>query len=219
MLAGAAGLAAAAAPERVDVDGRAVRLRDLGGLAGFAAAARGPGADEAIATLPAGRDRIVVTRRTLEALARRAVPAVALGEGGPDGPVAIHRRVSAREGCVAAARPILAGEAIAPGDLVPADCAVGRARAPLHYRSGEGVVAAAPIAAGVPLGRLAPPPPHDVARGAELTLVSRAGPVTISRPVTALQPGRGGRRLFVRDADGAVFAIRLDAQEAKEEGQ
>jgi hypothetical protein len=39
-----------------------------------------------------------------------------------------------------------------------------------------------------------------------MTLVSRAGPVTIERPVTALQSGSVGRRVFVRDSRGHVFA-------------
>lgn len=52
-------------------------------------------------------------------------------------------------------------------------------------------------------------PAVDVARGAALVLRSRVGPVTIEREVTAMQPGCTGRRVFVRDAGGAVFAARV----------
>lgn len=52
-----------------------------------------------------------------------------------------------------------------------------------------------------------------IKRGEGLWLTSRAGPVRIERQVTALQPSRG-KRVFVRDPDGQVFAVRVAATEA-----
>jgi hypothetical protein len=69
----------------------------------------------------------------------------------------------------------------------------------------------APRAKPIPL-RL--PDPPAVRAGDELTLLSRAGPVTIERPVIALQPGYSGRRLFVRDRAGHVSSIHFVGETA-----
>jgi hypothetical protein len=53
-----------------------------------------------------------------------------------------------------------------------------------------------------------------IKRGAALHLTSTAGPVRIERSVTALQTSRG-KRIFVRDADGTVFAVRVGAGAAR----
>jgi hypothetical protein len=52
-----------------------------------------------------------------------------------------------------------------------------------------------------------------VKRGAVLHLISTVGPVRIERPVTALQSSRG-KRIFVRDPDGTVFAARVETAES-----
>jgi len=70
-----------------------------------------------------------------------------------------------------------------------------------------------PIAAKVSRARPDAAPEPAIRRGAALHLVSRAGPVRIERSVTALQASRG-KRVFVRDADGTVFAVRVAAPEA-----
>lgn len=59
------------------------------------------------------------------------------------------------------------------------------------------------------------PDPPAVQTGDELTLISRAGPVTVERSVTALQPGRSGRRLFVRDRAGHVSSIDFVGERAR----
>jgi flagella basal body P-ring formation protein FlgA len=107
--------------------------------------------------------------------------------------------------CVALVRPLAAGEALAPGDVEPAEC--GEAPGALRFDRRKGaVIAAAPLAAGTPLGALRLEAAPAIAAGSELTLVSRAGPVSIARDVVALQSGRAGGRVFVRDADGTVIA-------------
>lgn len=52
----------------------------------------------------------------------------------------------------------------------------------------------------------APLPAPKVARGDAMTLIARSGAVTIERQVAAMQSGRAGGRVFVRDAEGRVFA-------------
>lgn len=61
------------------------------------------------------------------------------------------------------------------------------------------------VAARVPAPAFVPDKPV-VAAGEGLTLVARAGLVTVERRVTALQPARAGGRVFVRDGAGRVFA-------------
>lgn len=58
-----------------------------------------------------------------------------------------------------------------------------------------------------------------VTKGQRLTLASHAGPVTIERPVTALQAARPvDQRIFVRTDDGEIFAapIKIDGDPAHE---
>ena len=45
--------------------------------------------------------------------------------------------------------------------------------------------------------------------GDRLTLISAVGPVRVERQVVALQAGRAGGRVFVRDAEGQVVAAPL----------
>jgi flagella basal body P-ring formation protein FlgA len=52
-----------------------------------------------------------------------------------------------------------------------------------------------------------------VDKGDKLTMVSTSGPVRVTREVVALQAGRAGGRLFVRDNEGNVTSAPLAAQE------
>ncbi|MEI9851944.1 MAG: hypothetical protein WDN24_15170 [Sphingomonas sp.] len=108
---------------------------------------------------------------------------------------------------------LAAGDCFAAARDLPADAAIARSRScprALPGRTGSAArsatspaagaaIAARPIAAGAYLGRIALPSAGRVARGEALVLRSAQGAVTIERPVTALQPGRPGGRLFVRD--------------------
>ena len=116
---------------------------------------------------------------------------------------------SGENGCFAASRPIAAGTAITADDLAPAPCKPA-ARPPLRYDAASGaVVTRVPVPAGTYFGRLAPIAEAQIPAGTELTLRSTAGVVTIERRVTTMQPGRVGRRVFVRDAENHVFAVPL----------
>jgi flagella basal body P-ring formation protein FlgA len=72
------------------------------------------------------------------------------------------------------------------------------------------------IEAGAYLGRIAVPRAADVQAGQKLILRSTEGPVTVQRSVVALQPGRSGGRVFVRDADGEVSSAKLALSDEKE---
>lgn len=113
-------------------------------------------------------------------------------------------------GCFEAARALPAGAPIAAENVVPTACDSGRAVADLRYdSSAQAALLRTAVPAGGYLGQLPNPPSGRVAKGARLTLRSMAGPVVIEREVTALQAGRSGERIFVRDASGATFAVML----------
>lgn len=123
---------------------------------------------------------------------------------------AVFAMASLGQGCFAAARDVPAGAALAAADLAPVDCRADAPPAPLRYDRAGGVpVSAAAIAAGTYLGHVVPLAEGRVAKGETLTLRSTAGPVTIERTVVAMQPGRSGRRVFVRDSEGRIFAAPL----------
>lgn len=67
-----------------------------------------------------------------------------------------------------------------------------------------------PVSTKHPVATATPEP--AIKRGAALHLISAVGPVRIERPVTALQSSHG-KRVFVRDADGSVFAVRVATAE------
>jgi len=160
-----------------------------------------------IARLPVGRDRLSLSRRAIATLVRRAVPGIVV-DGGDARIVTFRfvRRAEAGEGaCEVTSAALAAGTAITRDKIAVGPCAA--ATAALRYDAARGyLVAGRDLPAGSPLGHLAVPPPATVARGDAMTLVSRAGPVTVERPVTALQSGREGKRVFVRDSRGHVFA-------------
>lgn len=104
--------------------------------------------------------------------------------------------------------PIAQDAPIAPEDLRAVACAA-QPVAPIRFdRATRRVVAMRDLDAGAYLGRAAVPVVPIVAKGAALTLVSTEGAVQVRRAVTALQSATAGR-VFVRDADGQVFAVRV----------
>lgn len=159
-----------------------------------------------IARLPIGRDRLSLSRRAIATLVRRAVPGIAVERG--DARIVTFRyvrRADAGEGtCQVTSAALAAGAAVTRAQVMAGPCAPA---AGVRYDAARGsVVASRDLPAGSPLGRLIVPSAASVARGDAMTLVSRAGPVTVERSVTALQSGREGRRVFVRDSRGHVFA-------------
>lgn len=111
--------------------------------------------------------------------------------------------------CFATAHAIARGDVVTAADVTAVPCKPA-ARPALRYDAASGnPIANAALPAGTYLGRLAPMAEEQVPAGTELTLRSTAGVVTIERRVTAMQPGQPGRRMFVRDSSGEVFAVPL----------
>lgn len=207
-------LGGAAAPGVViDLPGREVRLGDVAGLAPVAH----PGlASRVIASVPRGRTQLSMTREALASLVRRSVPGLAgrmlAGAGSvtfkaSPQPVEPKGQLSA---CAATAQPVAQGAALKPADIVAVPCEAEPVVVPVRFDRRAGAVrASAPLSAGTRLGRLALPGAPDIDKGDKLTLVSAVGPVRVERQVVALQAGRSGGRVFVRDAEGQVLAAPL----------
>jgi flagella basal body P-ring formation protein FlgA len=206
LVSGAAPDAAVVLRASVAVEDRALRVGDL--VEGRVAPATGR---LVAARLPAGVSSWALSRAGALALLRRRVPGLAVSA--PAGLVSVRVRLTALArpagaGCFVSGRAIVAGAPLLADDVTSVACRAGAPRAALRYRDGVTVVSAA-LPADTYLGRLAPLGKLAVAKGAALTLRSGAGPVVIERQVTALQPGRAGGRIFVRDASGNRFAVPL----------
>lgn len=125
-------------------------------------------------------------------------------------PLAALALTSSGLGCFVAARDLPVGAVLTVDDVRPVACRTMSGRAPLRYDRVRGVaVVGTPVAAGHYLGRVMPTSKGRVEQGARLTLRATVGPVTVERAVVAMQPGRAGRRVFVRDAEGRIFAVML----------
>ena len=161
-----------------------------------------------VAMLPREGESVAISRRALALLVRRSVPGMAITAA--DGEIVLRSIASApvAGACFVLTTPVARGAMITPDLVAAVPCDESRPGSVGFDRAAGGVVARADLAAGSPLGRIAAVPAPGIGKGAPLRLVSIAGPVRIERQVTALQPSRG-RRVFVRDADGGIFAAPL----------
>lgn len=170
-----------------------------------------------IAAVPNDKSELTLSRVAVAGLISRRVPDVQVRPGSGTRPFAFSvdraEKRSQPAGCHEMIVARRAGEPINAGDLVSASCASGQHAGVRRDTASRQLIAAIDLAAGTNVGRLAVTAAPAVRRGESLRLVSRVGPVEIERPVTAMQEARPARRVFVRDADGQVFAVRLDETE------
>lgn len=201
---------------------RHIRLGDIVAVSRIAAGLSPLAASRVVATIPAGRTQVSLSRAALAGLVRRNVPGLRAAALPGDGSVtfrsAAAKAEKAKGPCLSLAQPVAEGAALKAEDVTEVACGDGAAVAALRYdRRASAVRASAPLSAGTMLGRVALTSGPDVEAGAKLTLVSAIGPVRIERHVEALQAGRSGSRVFVRDADGQVLAVSLSIPKAPEE--
>jgi flagella basal body P-ring formation protein FlgA len=201
----------------VTLPGRQIRLGDVADLSAFALSERSRLAPLVLAAVPAGRSRITLSRAAVGALVRRGVPGLGVRSQAEAESltflVPTQAAQRARGGCSELARPLAAGSPVSVADLVPVDCR-DEAASGLRFDRLNGVARAeSGLAAGAYLGRIAAAPAVAVDKGAKLTLVATAGPVRVTREVVALQAGRSGGKVFVRDAEGHVTSAPLVVQE------
>ena len=219
LLLAALGASAAAPTVSIDLGARHVRLADVSGLTGFAPAGHPALASRIIASVPRGRKGLSITREALAGLVRRSVPGLGSrlrpGAGSVTfrAPAAPHQAKVASGACAATAQPVAQGAALQTADVVTVPCEATEVGAPVRFdRRASALRTSAPLPAGTRLGRLTLPAAPDVDKGDELTLLSTVGPVSVERQVVALQAGRSGGRVFVRDAEGQVVSAPLSVQ-------
>lgn len=162
-----------------------------------------------VARLP-GRAHYALSAEAAAALVRRRVPGLIVAV--PDHAVRIT--IARAPGNAPVRQCHRTTHALAPGkvlrqtDVTPARCGADAVTEALSYRGGYVIVREA-IAQGAQLGTLPPLDAAGVDTGAELTLRAQSGAMVVERDVTAVQPGRSGGQVFVRSADGAIFAAPL----------
>ncbi len=132
------------------------------------------------------------------------------------GVIAALAMASSGPTCFAAARDLPVGTELTASDLTLVTCRATPGRARVRYdRSRRAPIAAAAITAGTYLGSILLPEEGRVQKGEVLTLRSTAGPVTVERSVTTMQPARAGGRVFVRDSEGNIFAAPMTVRRAQ----
>lgn len=201
----------------VPLPGRQIRLGDVADLSALDPSERLRLAPRVLATVPTGRSAISLSREALSALVRRSVPGLSVRAETKDTPIAFRVAASADErpkaACAELARPLAAGAALSDRDLVSVACDDRAEAAGLRFDRLDRVARAdRDLPAGTYLGRVSTPPAVAVDKGDKLILVATAGPVRVTREVVALQAGRPGGRLFVRDSEGNVTSAPLAAE-------
>lgn len=201
----------------VALPGRQIRLGDVADLNGLDPSTRSRLAPRVVAVIPAGRTGATLPREALAALVRRSVPGLSVRPGADTSPLAFRVAAGAEErratDCAELARPVAAGTPLSDKDLIPVACREAAFSGVRFDRIAGVVRAQGDLAAGTYLGRIAAAPAVAVDKGAKLTLVATAGPVRVSREVVALQAGRSGGKVFVRDAEGNVTSAPLAVQD------
>jgi hypothetical protein len=201
-----------ALPERASlvVQGDYLLLRHL--VAADRIPAGTPG-DFRLLRAPGNATRIELTEAEQAELLRRRLPMAGLTpqrRGSLRVEFARSDNAASPRQCLALNQPVSAGDAIDAARVVSAPCEADRPRARLFYdHAVRAPVATTALAAGSYLGPVAVPAALPQPAGGTMTLRTRVGPVTIDRTATLIQPGRTGRRAFVRLSDGEIVAARL----------
>lgn len=201
--------------DRIVLRDRHIRMRDVAAGVGRDGPGRNDPASLVIASVPEGVVVTTLSRRAIASLIARRLPGVRVDIGSAIRPVTFRlpaRQRAAGSACQALADARAAGQLVTADVLRPAACAGADPRALRFDRRAGQLVAAVDLAEGAKVGRVAPPPTPAIRRGEALRLIARDGPVSVERPVTAMQAGRAARAVFVRDADGQVFAVRVAAR-------
>ncbi|MBC7768219.1 MAG: hypothetical protein H7124_05480 [Phycisphaerales bacterium] len=207
-----AGACALIGESEVTLSERAIRIRDVATLHCLDESVRDRVGALIIARTPIGARAVQISRDGLASLVRRRAPALARIDArsesneivfyAPDTPTNAQTR------CFRTLRTLGEGQVITGADVEPAPCDDDAAAAAMRYDRVHSVLRThAPVAAGAYLGAAFTQSAPVTSEGAAMTLVVTAGPVQIERRVEAVQPARAGERIFVRDEDGAVFAV------------
>jgi hypothetical protein len=160
------------------------------------------------------RTTVTLSRAGLATLARRRAPMLRFSTD-QQGEIQLRfstGRSDTTRACLHARGAIASGAALDRSMVALAPCPPSEDTAPIRYDATTGQShAITDIPSGAPLGPVLVPQSRATQAGDSLTLQVRAGPVTITRPVEALQSAQSGERVFVRDAEGQVFSVQLES--------
>lgn len=168
-----------------------------------------------IARLPDTANSVAVSRRELGERLIRHVPGLR-GLSGLDGEIRLSVQTAAAPAaasqggasCLELETGLQAGSAVQAFATRSVGCDPARDRADLYFDRLYGVVrAGSDLPAGAFLGQIALPAEAFADTGETVTIQFEIGPVRIERSVEALEASPGADRIFVRDADGHVFAV------------
>lgn len=200
------------------VTSRDVRLGDIADLSSLPLELRARAADLPLLHLAAGAREIRIPESLLTERARAQMPALARYlPSAPVGQVTIRfdaagdepaRQVlSPGEPCMVVLSPIAAGVAPRAEDLQSAPCGEVRpARAFSFDRTARVARALRALHPGETVAAIAPSSLTAVRPGDAYVVTARSGPVVVQRQVVAVQPAKPGQSMFVKGADGEVFA-------------
>ena len=173
----------------------------------------GTSGDLRLLRVPDGARSVLLTEADQIELLRRRLPSIEIQ---PQKRRALHvdfersTNVTAPRPCFELNQPVAAGEAIDAGRAALVTCDVSRSRVRLSYDpTTRAPTATVTLTAGSYLGPVALPAALPQQTGKMLTLRTRVGPVTIDRAAVLMQPGRAGRRAFVRLSDGKIVSAPL----------
>lgn len=200
------------------VRSRDVRLGDVADLSNLPPELRARAAELPLLHLAAGAREIRVPQSLLTERARVQMPVLARYlPNSPTGEAAIRldtareepadRTIAPGELCMMVLNPIAAGGAPRAKDLQSAPCGEIRpARAFSFDRTARVARAVRALRPGETVAAIPPSSLAAVRPGDAYVVTARSGPVVVQRDVVAVQAARPGQPMFVKGADGEVFA-------------
>jgi len=182
-----------------------------------------PDEDRVVARLPSRSSGLLLTEEQRRGLLRARVPGrqFQLRQAGTmwvERGAANHQAHRFGGPCYAARTDLSPGSYLDRDAVAETACEAAAAERRLGYDAVAGAVTVRrTIPAGSYLGRLRLDDRAPVASGQAMVLRTSIGPVTVERNVTSLQPGRHGKRLFVRTDDGELLASTLTGTQLVED--
>lgn len=196
----------------VEISERTVRIGDVVDLACVMVADRDQLIDLEIATLPPATNGAELTQGGIRSLVERRVPGLKLAKTNDDERLVEIVSKAAQPArpsmiCQRTRRDLSAGQVVVKDDLETAPCVAALTPQPFTFdRIHQLVRTTRPVAQDELVTKVSfPSKAYDV--GDALSLVVHIGPVQIERRVEAIQPSVDDARIFVSDAEGAIFSV------------
>lgn len=193
-------------------------LGDVADASRLPAAIRDKAATLVVADVPA-RGELTVSRSAMLARLRAQMPLLRGQDLNLPETVSLLRGSAVvtfsrtKQGCLRARRDVTVDTILRADDFEPWSCGEGRLVQSFRYDvARRAVVANDRLAAGTVIGRFRSYGAKGIQAGEKLSLISRAGPVTVTREVDALQSAVDTQRLFVRTAEGETLSLRYGAR-------